>query len=302
MLISSGADSGPPAPADNPSRHSSEVEQRRHDRVMHTPATVRRLIDVETADEWCADYYEHRDPALRDSIVRAHQWLVAVCARRMVRRRESLDDLVQVANIGLLKALERFDPSFGVSFHTFASATMMGELRRHYRTVWQVRMPRSLQERYILVNGAVDHLTSSYQRSPTPDEVADYLHIGVEDVIEALSIGSAMWVGSLSPSDDADGPHDSAPLAVTDKAFEHTDDHQAVMALLNTLPPVQRNVLFLSFFEEMKQADIGERLGISQVQVSRLTRRAIQTLRARQEAAATGGLTDDNDSGTSARG
>jgi RNA polymerase sigma-B factor len=242
----------------------------------------RRVVDAKTVDAWCAEFHATRDRDLRDTIVRAHQWLVVVCARRMVRRREPFDDLLQVGNIGLLKAIDRFDPNYGVSFHTFASATIIGELRRHYRTVWQVRVPRSLQERYVLVNSAVDELTGELRRSPTPQEVAAYLRIGLTDVIEALSIGSAMWVSSLSSTEDSDGERESFAMAAatTEATFDVVSNERlAVVSLLRSLPPLQRTVLFLSFCEEMKQSDIGERLGMSQLQVSRLIRRAIRSLR-----------------------
>jgi RNA polymerase sigma-B factor len=246
--------------------------------------TGRRAISASVVDRWCAEFYKTRDRRLRDKIVGAHQWLVLVCARRMMRRRQPLDDLVQVGNIGLLKATDRFDPAFGVSFHTFASATIVGELRRHYRSVWQVRVPRSLQERYVLVNSAVDVLTVEQRRSPTPKEVAEYLGIAVTEVLEALSIGSNTWMSSLSggPTDDVAGT--DSTMRVGDESIDAADERLEVVSLLQSLPPLERTVLYLSFCQDMKQAEIGERLGMTQLQVSRLIRRTVRALRSTQDA------------------
>lgn len=271
------ADPAPPWDADIQASRSST---RRKALVIEAATSQRRVVDVATADAWCSEYHRTRDPRLRDDIVAVHHWLVAVCARRMVRRRELLADLAQVGNVGLLNAIERFDPAFDVSFHTYASATILGELRRHYRTVWQLRVPRSLQERYVLVKQGIDELTATLRRSPQPDEIATYLNLPIASVLEAVSVGSAMTVGSLSAASAPDGMASPAPqLAVTDGAFEHTNEHLTVIALMETLPALERTAIFLSFFEEMKQSEIGERLGMSQVQVSRLIRRAIEKLR-----------------------
>ena len=248
--------------------------------TTHADRSGRRAIDASVIDAWAAEYSRTRDKALRDAIVRAHQWLAVVCARKMVRRKEPFDDLVQVGNIGLIKAIDRFDPAFRVSFHTFASATIIGELRRHYRTVWQLRVPRSLQERHALVNTAVDELTNELRRSPTPKEVSTHVRLSVEDVLEALSVGSAMWAGSLSsPEGDGADHHVPTDVVVGDDVADASEERMEVVSLLKTLPPVQRTALFMSFCLEMKQSDIGERLGMTQLQVSRLIRRAVATLR-----------------------
>ena len=238
----------------------------------------RRTVDAAVVDRWCAEFHATRDPELRDAIVNSHHWLAVVCARRMLRREEAFDDLVQIANIGLLKAVDRFDPSFAVSFHTFASATIIGELRRHYRTVWRVRVPRSLQERYVAVNGAIDELTMKLGRTPKPQDVSDHLHLELDDVLEAMSIGSALWVGSLTARSDDTTYEPPDVLATVDPALESAADRVELRALIARLPENQRTALYLTLFHEMRQSEVGQRLGLSQVQVSRLVRRAITAL------------------------
>jgi RNA polymerase sigma-B factor len=239
----------------------------------------RRTVDSATVDRWCHELHATRDPELRAALAQAHQWLVMVCVRRMMRRGEMFDDLVQVGNIGLMKALDRFDPAFGVSFNTFASATIVGELRRHYRTVWRLKVPRSLQERYAAVKGAVDELTSRAGRTPTPQQVAAHLRIDLDDVLEALAVGSAMWVGSLTHDKDDESYELPSVLASTDTDLESSPERVLLMAQIGKLAPVERVVVCLNLLAEVRQAEIGERLGISQVQVSRILRRALGKLR-----------------------
>ena len=153
----------------------AQTPPRRRCRPLPEHLRGRGDVDQTTIDGWCAEYARTHDPELKERIVAAHQWLVRVCARRLLRRNEQLDDLVQVGNIGLLKALDRYDPAFRVAFRTYASATIVGELRRHYRTVWMVRVPRGMQERHLAVRGAFGRLESSIGRTPTMGEVAAML-------------------------------------------------------------------------------------------------------------------------------
>jgi RNA polymerase sigma-B factor len=196
----------------------------------------------------------------------------------MQRSGESLDDLVQVANIGLLHALEHFDPSFGVKFRTYASATMSGVLRRHYRTTWRVRVPRRLQEMHLHVCRAVDDLTSQLRRSPTTAELAAHLDLDVEDVLEALELGWSRRPSSISgPVGDRGA---AASLAADDPAVEQVDDRVDVERLLAMLPPRDAAILRMRFYEGSTQSEIGEQIGLSQVQVSRLIRGALTRLAA----------------------
>jgi len=243
------------------------------DRLHTQRPSYRRDVDASTVDQWCAEYATHHDPELRDRIMSAHQWLVRLCAHKMQRRHEPLDDLVQIANIGLLKSLERFDPAFGVSFHTYASSTILGELRRHYRTTWQVHMPRSLQERHLLVRGATDLLTNQLGRTPSSDEIGAHLGLCTADVVEAATIGSSTWITALPD-------HDLPVFARSAGRPDDEIDAKLLMDdLLRRLHPLDRTILKLWAIEGLTQAEIGERYGLSQVQVSRTIRRNLQRLR-----------------------
>jgi RNA polymerase sigma-B factor len=230
-------------------------------------------IDVERL---CLAYRVTGDPAIRDELVATHQWLVHIYARRMRRRSEPLDDLVQVANLGLLQAIDRFDPTYGVAFNTFASATMLGMLRRHYRSSWRVHVPRQMQELHLKVSAAIDELTTALQRSPTLVDIARHLRLTEEEVLEATEVGENYWPGSLTA--DSNSVLDEQ-LGVLDERLETADERAEVQRLLGRLPERERAILYLRFFEQLTQAEIGDRLGLSQVHVSRLMRVALDRLR-----------------------
>jgi RNA polymerase sigma-B factor len=227
-------------------------------------------------ERWCIEYRATRDPAVRDELVATHQWLVHIYARRMRRRSEPLDDLVQVANLGLLQAIDRFDPTYGVAFNTFASATMLGMLRRHYRSSWRVHVPRQMQEVHLKVSAAIDELTTALQRSPTLSDIAKHLDLTEEQVLEATEVGENYWPGSLTS--DSNNVIDEQ-LGVLDERLETADERAEVHRLLARLPERERAILYLRFFEQLTQAEIGERLHLSQVHVSRLMRVALDRLR-----------------------
>ncbi len=239
---------------------------------------IHPVVDPALVDEWCREYATTRDPALRALIVERHLWLVHVCARQLRRRAEPLDDLLQVAQIGLLHAVDRFDPGFGVAFRTFASATILGELRRHYRGTWRVRVPRRLQELHLAVNAATDHLTGTFGRSPRVSEVARFLAISDDDVVEAIAAGRGYWPGSIDAAEDESDSASRLPADPMDHIGE-ADDRDQVCAVLNRLPERERRILVLKFYGERTQSEIGEELGLSQVHVSRLMRAALDTLR-----------------------
>lgn len=225
------------------------------------------------------EYAAQRDARLRVEIIEAYQWLAVLCAQQMRRRAEPLEDLVQVANVGLLEALERFDPSFGVTFRTFASATVTGVLRRHYRNAWRLRVPRGLQELHLSVSRAIESLTVDLRRSPTVREVAAHIGVSEESVVEAIGAGSNFWPLSLTYSVDGE-PLNGTPLTHHDD-LERVESTIDVKSLLDSLPERERTVLHMSYFENRTQLEIANHLGLSQVHVSRIMRAALVSLRTR---------------------
>ena len=247
---------------------------------MTFPSTAER----QHIERVCVKYASTCDRALRVEIVEAHQWLASLCARQLRRRGESLDDLMQVANVGLLQAVDRFDPSFGVTFRTFASATMAGVLRRHYRTVWRLRVPRRVQELHVAVGHAIELLTAELRRSPNVAEVAERIGVSEEDVLEALDAGANLLPRSLDFTDE------QSAVAVDDDALDAAERRIDVKQLLGSLQPLPRRVLCLRFFHGLTQTEIAEELGTSQVQVSRILRVTLGNLRSTMTA--TGGRVD----------
>ena len=248
--------------------------------------------DATDVDELLARFRATRDRGTRNEIIEAHRWLAQVVARQFSHRGEPLDDLVQVATIGILKAVERFDPSFGVAFRTYASSTAQGELRRHYRdTTWRMRVPRRLQERYLDVNAAVDRLAGVLGRSPTVDDLAEHLRLSPEQVIEAIWVGTnyrPLPLTSAPADTDANRPEGS--VAEGEISQGRDDGLEGLEQLLTTvemraaiaaLPRRERQIVYLRYFEERTQSEIADSMGISQVHVSRLLRAAVAKLRAR---------------------
>jgi len=231
-----------------------------------------------------AAYRSTQDRAVRDELVAEHAWLARRLARRMAFRGEPLDDLVQVAMIGLLKSVERFDPSYGVEFTSFATPTIVGELRRHFRDrTWRVRVTRRLQELGLAARGATEHLTGQLQRSPTVREIASFLDVREEEVLEALEAATnyrpKALVADADEPEDGTGDRDAVAPGGVDRGIEQIGDLVDARALLAGLPARQRRVVFLTYFCDMTQSEIARDLGVSQVQVSRLLRAAIERLR-----------------------
>lgn len=233
-------------------------------------------------------YQTGRDPIVREELVAAHYRLAIHLAHRFAHRGIPLDDLVQVASLGLLNAVERFDPARGTEFSTFATPTIVGELRRHFRDKgWAVRVPRRVQELHLQLHGLVGELTQDLGRSPTIAELARASRTSQEEVLEAMEASQAYRTSPLEPAHDPD-----ANMAVepdTSGLFE-VDNRLLVERLLEALPARERLMVRLRYYEEMSQSEIGERLGISQMHVSRLLRRSLDQLRAL--------LADDVDSAT----
>lgn len=218
----------------------------------------------------------------RNKIVEAHIGLAIHIAKSFESGSRRNDDLEQVAMVGLVKAVDRFDPSFGVPFAAFAGRTIEGEIKRHFRdATWAIKVPRGAKELHLLVRRAGDQLTTKLGRSPTVAEVAEHLGIDRDEVLTGLSVGEARAVGSLDPSRDGDeAPAERmAAAASIDRGFGDIDDRETVVALLGKLPERERQIVELRFFEELSQSEIAERVGVSQMHVSRLLRSALENLR-----------------------
>jgi RNA polymerase sigma-B factor len=228
------------------------------------------------------EYRRNQSRRLRNELVERHMGLAAHVARRYSRSRPD-DDLRQVAMIGLVKAVDRFDPERGVAFSSFAGRTIEGELKRHFRdSTWSVRVPRSAKELHLGVRRAGDELSQRLGRSPSVDEIARHLDIERDDVVAGLAAGAAYTAGTLdtSPSPDENGGTDrNAALSSEETGFELAEHREVVTGLLARLPEREREIVALRFFEELSQADIAERVGISQMHVSRLLRRSFETMR-----------------------
>ena len=233
-----------------------------------------------------AEYAETRAPGMRDELVEAHLGLAEYLARRFSNRGEPLDDLVQVASVGLLKAVDRFDPERGVEFSTYATHTIVGELKRHFRDKgWAVRAPRRMQELYLRLGKIVSTLSQELGRSPTIPELANEAQVSEEEVLEALEAGQAYRFASLdapSPGDD-EGDSMAAHLGEEDAGLVDAEHRVALSPLLAQLPRREQMILHLRFFEGMTQSEIAGRLGISQMHVSRLLARSLAQLRAAAE-------------------
>lgn len=217
--------------------------------------------------------------ALRDELVIMHLPLVRHLAARYRGRGESLDDLVQIGTVGLIASVDRYDPSRGTEFSTFATPTILGEIKRHFRDrTWAVSVPRRLQELSVQVTARVDTLSHDLGRMPTVRELADALDIEPDLVLEALEAGHAYATDTLSGAEEQGSP-DTIGTALLDPAFDEVEDRESLRPLIEGLPDLERSVVVLRFFRGMSQAAIGEEVGISQMQVSRLLARALTSLR-----------------------
>jgi RNA polymerase sigma-B factor len=225
------------------------------------------------------EFATSRDEELRTELVEAHLGLAEHLARRFTHRGEHHDDLVQVSSLGLIKAVDRFDPERGVEFSTFATKTILGELKRHFRDKgWAIRAPRRVQELYLNLGQAVASLSQELGRSPTITELARDTGASEDDVIEALEAGQSYRSTSLEgtgPDDDGIG----ARLGVEDSQFGAAEWRAVLIPHLRTLPPRHRAVLRHRFVDGMTQTEIASRIGVSQMHVSRLLNRSLALLR-----------------------
>lgn len=226
-------------------------------------------------------YRDEGDLAARDQLVEQMlPWMRSI-ARRYDGRGFDQDDLAQVAAVGLLKAIERFDFSRGVKLTTFAEPTVSGEIKRYFRDHgWLVRPPRDLQELNARVMTAIDELTKSQQQSPTIGEIAQYLSLDEETVLEAMHAGGGYRATSLeAPGEQGGAPQEHPALATEDEDLARSELRQTLGGGLAALSERERRVVHMRFFEELTQSEIAEAIGVSQMQVSRIIRSALQTVR-----------------------
>ena len=224
------------------------------------------------------------DVRARDVLVERHMPLVRSLARRYANRGEPLDDLVQIGAIGLLKAVDRFDPERGVELRTYAAPTVIGELKRHFRDRgWALRVPRGLQELNMRLSRLVEQLTVELGRSPTIGELATEAGVGEEAVLDALESGRAYTLLSLSQAPATDGGEELDPLETLgeiEREYETTEDRVALAPGFRALDPRERKILHLRFFGGLTQSQIARQVGVSQMHVSRLITRSLAKLRA----------------------
>jgi RNA polymerase sigma-B factor len=228
--------------------------------------------------------HQQGDPDAREALVRRFMPLARSLARRYDRSSEPFEDLLQVASLGLVKALDRFDPELGHPFASFAVPTILGEMRRHFRDAgWSVHVPRGSQERALKVRDAQERLANQRGRAPTVNELAEYLELGTEQIIDALQAIQAYE--SLSLEAPRPGCNDEAStygdaMGEEDEHYELVELGATVSAVLGQIPRRERQILHMRFVEDLTQTEIAARMGISQMQVSRLLRRSLEKLRA----------------------
>lgn len=253
--------------------------ERHREEVSQPDAEIRLVGERELWRRFAHD----RDPAVREELVRRNMAFAKRLALRYRGVSESFDDLLQVAALGLLNAVDRFDPDRGIPFTAFASPTILGELRRHFRDrVWTVRVPRGLHDRMAEVDKAITELTKELQRSPSIGEIADRLGLEQTDVLEVMEASHNRRPLSLDRPAGADDAEE-APLAEwignVDEGFELAEGRIALEAALPHLDDRERLVVRMRFTDDMTQSQIAERIGCSQMHISRILRHALNKVR-----------------------
>jgi RNA polymerase sigma-B factor len=252
--------------------------------TSNSGVSAHRIDSTELFKRW----RRHGDRKSRDELIERFLPLARKLARRYVQSSEPYEDLVQVASLGLVKAVERFDPDRGFAFSSFAVPTIVGELKRYFRdTAWALHVDRGAQERARKITDAQQKLSSRTGRIPTVDELAQYLEISQEEVLDGLQTAEAYGAVSLDAPLSSEDEEESSRLDAigeTDQRLEAVDEHATIFAAARHLPTREREILYLRFGEDLTQSEIAERVGVSQMQVSRLLRRSLQRLR---------GLTED---------
>lgn len=252
--------------------------------AVSTATRPHRLVPGANDEQQLFARHQQGDMLAREELVRRFMPLARSLARRYDRSSEPFEDLLQVASLGLLKALDRFDPALGHPFASFAVPTILGEMRRHFRDAgWSVHVPRGSQERALKVRDAQERLANLRGRAPTVNELAEYLELDQEEVIDALQAIQAYE--SLSLDAPRPGATDEATsygdaMGEEDARYELVELDATVSAVLGRIPQRERQILRMRFVDDLTQTEIAARVGISQMQVSRLLRRSLDQLRA----------------------
>jgi RNA polymerase sigma-B factor len=246
------------------------------------PKRLDRAAARELERDLLVRYHRDGNLAARDELVERCMPLASELARRYIYTDEPFDDLLQVASLALIKAIDRFDPDRGSKFASFAAPTILGELKRHFRDKgWSLHVPRELQERTLAVGRATEGLSKELGRSPKVREVAEHLRCSVEQVLEAHEAAASYEAASLDAPIARDDDESAAlvdTLGGEDNGYELVEDRDEIASAWQTLPEMERSVLELRFVHDLNQREIGERIGFSQMHVSRLLRRALSRL------------------------
>jgi RNA polymerase sigma-B factor len=236
--------------------------------------------DDEETHALFVEYRRTGDRELRNRLIEHHGRLAEFLARRFTNRGEPFDDLRQMAFVGLLKAVERFDPERGLQFSSFAIPTITGELKRYFRDKgWAVHIPRRLQELHLQLDRSTADLGQELGRPPTPAEIAARVGVRVEDVLESMEAGSLYRLTSLdAPTGDETTGTAADRVGDIDTEFELLDERSVVEQLLQALPERERRIVYLRFYEGLTQAEIADEIGVSQMHVSRLLMKSLDAL------------------------
>ncbi len=238
----------------------------------------------EDAESLFLRYARERDPKIRDRLVLMHQNLVRYLAGKFMNRGEPIEDLVQVGTIGLINAIDRYDPDRGTKFSTYATPTIVGEIRRHFRDkAWSLKVPRRLQELNLSANKTAESLSQKLGRVPTIQEIANAVGASEEETLEAIELGNAYDTVSL----DSKLAHEdeSAPLSLaefvgdTDMSLDNLEKYGDLNQAIDCLDARERSIIYLRFFKDMSQTEVAKRLNISQMHVSRLQQKALKRLK-----------------------
>jgi RNA polymerase sigma-B factor len=239
---------------------------------------------VDDAETLFQTFAESRDPRTRNRLVVMHQNLVRFLAGKFANRGEPIEDLVQVGTIGLINAIDRFDPSRGTKFSTYATPTIVGEIRRHFRDkAWSLKVPRRLQELNLAANKAAESLSQKLGRSPSIQEIAIAVNASEQETLEAIELGNAYDTVSLDTKLAYDG--ESAPLCLAefvgenDDSLDNLEKYGDLNQAMECLEQRERSIIYLRFFKDMSQTEVAKKLNISQMHVSRLQQKALKRLK-----------------------